>query len=138
MQTTTQNTESTIKISDMRGDYYAGNFILIFNDKPNYCGSPIQDLIRDKSTRSNYLYNIIQYGVNVGTIALTDSDKKILTDLLNPIQFTRINNDTNGNPRFVCHFLAFIGDKDRELELQDKYNVALARSRQLGDRKSVV
>ena len=21
--------------------------------------------------------------------------------------FTRINNDTNGNPRYVCHFLAF-------------------------------
>jgi len=30
------------------------------------------------------------------------------------IEFTRINNDGNGNPRYVCHFLNFITDKERE------------------------
>lgn len=53
------------------------------------------------------------------------------------IEFTRINNDVNGNPRYVCHFLNFITDKDREsfkgFELG--YNLALARSRQLGGKK---
>lgn len=39
--------------------------------------------------------------------------------------FTRINNDTNGNPRFVIHYL----------QLADSYERALYLSRQLGGRK---
>jgi hypothetical protein len=39
--------------------------------------------------------------------------------------FTRINNDTNGNPRFVVHFL----------QLADTYPRALFLARQLGGRK---
>ena len=56
------------------------------------------------------------------------------------IEFTRINNDTNGNPRYVCHFLNFITDKDRRVwngvpEVSDRYALALSRSRQFGGRK---
>jgi hypothetical protein len=54
------------------------------------------------------------------------------------IEFTRINNDGNGNPRYVCHFLNFITDKDREeawTALQSNYGLALSRSRQFGGRK---
>lgn len=53
------------------------------------------------------------------------------------INFTRVNNDVNGNPRYVCHFLAFITDKDREsLKGFDLgYDLALARSRKFGGRK---
>lgn len=131
MTTTTNNLE---KVSDMRPGY-EGNFITVIKLRPYYCGSPIEDLIKDASGKSAHYYNIIQYGVNVATIALTDQDRKQINDLLNPIEFTRINNDTNGNPRFVCHFLAFIGDKDREIELHEKYQLALSRSRQLGGRK---
>jgi hypothetical protein len=39
--------------------------------------------------------------------------------------FTRINNDINGNPRFVIHYL----------QLADSYERALFLSRQLGGRK---
>ena len=39
--------------------------------------------------------------------------------------FTRINNDTNGNPRFVVHYL----------QMADTYERALYLSRQLGGRK---
>jgi hypothetical protein len=39
--------------------------------------------------------------------------------------FTHINNDTNGNPRFVVHYL----------QLADTYARALFLSRQLGGRK---
>lgn len=39
--------------------------------------------------------------------------------------FTRINNDVNGNPRFVVHFL----------QLADTYERALFLSRKLGGRK---
>ncbi len=39
--------------------------------------------------------------------------------------FTRINNDVNGNPRYVVHFL----------QLADTYSRALFLARQLGGRK---
>lgn len=53
----------------------------------------------------------------------------------NSITWARIANDTNGNPRHVCHFLAFIGPKDRGVPLLEQYALALARARQLGGRK---
>lgn len=41
------------------------------------------------------------------------------------IDFTRINNDVNGNPRYVCHFLAI--DKD--------YQTAIKKANKIGGRK---
>ena len=52
----------------------------------------------------------------------------------NQISFHRINNDINGNPRFVCHFLNFIHDSE-QIEFKFKYDIALSRSRKLGGRK---
>ena len=52
----------------------------------------------------------------------------------NEIDFTRINNDTNGNPRYVCHFLTFITDKDPQYPA-DRYSIALNRARKIGGRK---
>lgn len=51
------------------------------------------------------------------------------------IDFTRVNSDTYGNPRYVCHFLTFITDKDEFTGLDSRYDLALARSRQFGGRK---
>lgn len=66
------------------------------------------------------------------------------------IDWTRVNNDVNGNPRYVCHFLALLTDKDEEQIKQDfaaslahnpfkmldfKYETALQRARKLGGRK---
>lgn len=30
-----------------------------------------------------------------------------MKDINNYIQWTKINHDVNGNPRYVCHYLAF-------------------------------
>jgi hypothetical protein len=54
--------------------------------------------------------------------------------------FTRVNNDTNGNPRFVCHFLSITTPEDlREYmgldKITQKYNLALSRAKPLGGRK---
>lgn len=66
------------------------------------------------------------------------------------INFTRVNNDTNGNPRYVCHFLNLITDKDEEqikedfkLTLQQNpfkktsllYDLALNRAKKIGGKK---
>lgn len=43
----------------------------------------------------------------------------------NKIEFKRINNDVNGNPRFVCHFL----------NIADNYTIAVKLANKIGGRK---
>ncbi len=50
------------------------------------------------------------------------------------IEWTRVNNDTNGNPRYVCHFLNFIKDNE-DISTTNKYAIALTRAKKLGGRK---
>ena len=69
------------------------------------------------------------------------------------IEFTRVNNDVNGNPRYVCHFLALLGEAG-EIEAKRRcasygltkdykngslvnfqYEVALENARKIGGRK---
>ena len=53
--------------------------------------------------------------------------------------FTRVKNDINGNPRYVCHFLNLNTPEELNAEpwidVSEKYNLALARARKLGGRK---
>lgn len=46
------------------------------------------------------------------------------------IDFTKVNNDTNGNPRYVCHFLNFITSDEKS-----DYSLALYRAKKIGGRK---
>lgn len=68
--------------------------------------------------------------------------------MTNTIDFTRVNNDTNGNPRYVCHFLNLLTkeengfyceDKKEYIEpiinLNNKYAIALKRAKKIGGRK---
>lgn len=61
---------------------------------------------------------------------------------MNDYTITRINNDVNGNPRRVIHFLAFITDSDRVERASQKlvstgslYEFALRKARKLGGKK---
>lgn len=61
------------------------------------------------------------------------------------MELTRVNNDINGNPRYVCHFTELINDSDRDKVRSKKemgfnytselYAIALKKSRVLGGRK---
>lgn len=52
------------------------------------------------------------------------------------IEFARINNDSNGNPRYVCHFLNLIKDGECDgIELSKKYEYALKKARKIGGKK---
>ena len=47
---------------------------------------------------------------------------------------TRVNNDVNGNPRYVIHFLALLTDEEKSyngLSLDNRYNVAITRAKKL-------
>jgi hypothetical protein len=46
------------------------------------------------------------------------------------MEFKRITNDTNGNPRYVFHFLAFL--RSETGSILDRYQMALKKSRKLG------
>lgn len=54
----------------------------------------------------------------------------------------RINNDVNGNPRYVCHFLELLSESDKDScrgndmgDVSRMYALALKKSRAIGGRK---
>jgi len=53
--------------------------------------------------------------------------------MVNSDSFTRVKNDINGNPRFVLHFLHFVGDSEVSRDTPDfvtkKYEIALKRAK---------
>lgn len=52
------------------------------------------------------------------------------------IEFTRVKNDVNGNPRYVVHYLALLTDEEKYGPcLSNGYEIALQRSRAFGGRK---
>lgn len=50
------------------------------------------------------------------------------------MEFTRINNDTNGNPRYVTHFLNIPIDGEG-LTIDEKYSQAVKKANSIGGRK---
>lgn len=59
------------------------------------------------------------------------------------IEFTRIKNDVNGNPRYVVHFLNLLTEKEvyewpydeHGRKVIDKYALAVKRANKIGGRK---
>jgi hypothetical protein len=48
----------------------------------------------------------------------------------------RINNDLNGNPRFVVHFLTLLNEgEDQGLEVLQSFDLALKKARKVGGTK---
>lgn len=50
------------------------------------------------------------------------------------INFTKINHDINGNPRYVCHFLNLLTKEEKQTG-KDKYEIALKRAKRIGGKK---
>lgn len=46
------------------------------------------------------------------------------------MDYKRVNNDINGNPRYVFHFLSFLNEGDN-----NNYNTAIEKSRAIGGKK---
>jgi hypothetical protein len=75
---------------------------------------------------------------------LTNSKNSIMST---QIQFTRINNDVNGNPRYVCHFFNLLSEKEKYgdqradgidaacASLDSQYKLAVKKAKKLGGRK---
>lgn len=51
--------------------------------------------------------------------------------------FTRVNNDVNGNPRYVIHFWDLLSQEESEsrLSIADKYILATKKAKTIGGRK---
>lgn len=55
-----------------------------------------------------------------------------------PQDFIRVNNDVNGNPRYVCHFLNLLPnnvDNVLNISISGKYSLALSYAKKLGGKK---
>ena len=48
------------------------------------------------------------------------------------IEFTRVNNDVYGNPRYVTHFYSFLNEDEQTIS---NYNLAVKRANNLGGKK---
>lgn len=44
-----------------------------------------------------------------------------------PADFTRVNNSSNGTPRYVCHFLKFMNE-EIEKNIRDNFSASLAHN----------
>lgn len=54
----------------------------------------------------------------------------------NTIEFTRIKNDVNGNPRYVCHFLHLdVHGWQSNIGLSERYGIACKLANTIGGRK---
>lgn len=51
------------------------------------------------------------------------------------IQFTRIDNDVNGNPRYVCHFLNIPLTEEERGDVKEQYRIAVKKANTIGGRK---
>lgn len=55
------------------------------------------------------------------------------------IEFTRVNNDVNGNPRYVCHFNDLLTEAEKSDYsgdwINNRYALALSRAKKIGGRK---
>jgi hypothetical protein len=55
--------------------------------------------------------------------------------LVTPDMFIRVNNDVNGNPRYVLHFLNALTPDEREARTSSRYDIAILRAQAIGGRK---
>lgn len=62
---------------------------------------------------------------------------EVLTVCYTSDDLTPVNNDVNGNPRYVIHYTALITDLDRETcDISERYQLAIAKAKKLfGGRK---
>ncbi len=62
--------------------------------------------------------------------------KKYNYQQLDNIRLTRVNNDNNGNPRYVVHFFEFLNNEENSfLPFNKKYEYALKKAKKIGGRK---
>lgn len=55
---------------------------------------------------------------------------------MSSINFTRINNDVNGNPRYVCHFLSIpLTEEEEKLSISERYAIAVSKAKKIGGKK---
>lgn len=74
-----------------------------------------------------------------GAIARGEATAVVEAPAAEPLTFTRVPSDANGNPRYVVHFLALNTreelDRDPWIPVSDKYALACKRANSIGGRR---
>lgn len=89
----------------------------------------------NSSKIADLMYYIEKGEPQKALILLRDEYNKAI-ERENKIEFTRINNDSNGNPRYVCHYLNFQTKEEyNNATAPFSYELALKRARKIGGGK---
>jgi hypothetical protein len=64
------------------------------------------------------------------------------TNTITPDNFTRVNNDVNGNPRYVIHFLDLLSELEYEKtagkglnSISNQYDIVIKKAKKIGGKK---
>lgn len=59
--------------------------------------------------------------------------KNYSSEYINNVEVFRVENDINGNPRYVVHYLSLLTDKERDnLTFEECWRLALSKARKEG------
>ena len=76
------------------------------------------------------------HNVNIRVLSGINKMKKYDYNQLENINLTRVNNDVNGNPRYVLHFYDILNKEERAfLPFSKKYEYALKKAKIIGGKK---
>jgi len=96
--------------------------------------SPLKKKASKKPSEQSILNKI--HKVKHDVERLDESQHKHMMSGIDKMDFTRINNDINGNPRYVIHFLDILNMEEREfLPFSKKYIYSLKKAKLIGGKK---
>lgn len=89
------------------------------------------------ANKCNIIWIILVYNVTSSNLKMRIKTMDYTENNKLEYNWTRINNDVNGNPRYVIHHLVFVQDiKITSIEsLSERYPIACNRAREIGGKK---
>lgn len=89
----------------------------------------VKEVLQKSGYRLPHGYTMVKGNVRTLSGVYSSSD-------WNNIELTRINNDINGNPRYVVHFLQLLNEEEKSfLPLSKEYIYALKKAKKIGGKK---
>ena len=86
------------------------------------------------ATKSSYHKDTASHNVKISV--MSGLVGRIIGQMNDDVRFTRINNDYNGNPRYVVHFNEFLNAEEKmHVPFMKQYEYALKKAKMLGGKK---
>ena len=117
------------KVAGYTGTRRDGNKTTVFYTTKKTTAKPKQGKLFGEKHTDTKSHNVrISIGKKINGIPMI----KLTKD-----SFTRVNNDTSGNPRYAIHFLDILNNEEKNSSstLDSKYNLALKKAKKINGKK---